>query len=195
MGEGKRALSGTTQLACQRSAHWQSSLEPHRQPVQRRMKSAALPGQRDASGLGLVLPLGCRPATRRPTATATATRVNGGGRRRAAAPEAPGSKTPANGSELRKRSLKIGVTGPRGLTPLLRGPAATVSIPRGGLGAAPGVSVVPAPSAFGGVGARGRTPWPGTQRPANRRSFGERYRRSSPRQLAGWLAWWSKPRC
>jgi hypothetical protein len=83
-------------------------------------RRAALPGQRDASGLGLVLPLGCRPATRRPTATATATRVNGGGRRRAAAPEAPGSKTPANGSELRKQSLKIGVTGPQGLTPLLR---------------------------------------------------------------------------
>ena len=67
------ASSGTTEVVCQRSAPQQSSLQPHRQPVQRRMKSAALPGQRDASGLGLVLPLGCRPATRRPTATATAT--------------------------------------------------------------------------------------------------------------------------
>ena len=68
---------------------------------QRRMKSAALPGQRDASGLGLVLPLGCRSATRRPTATATP--VNRGGLWRAAAPEARLVKTPANGSELRNR--------------------------------------------------------------------------------------------
>jgi hypothetical protein len=102
--------------------------------VQRRMKSAALLGQRDASGLGLVLPLGCRPATRRPTATATATRVNGGGRRRAAALEAPGSKTPANGSELRKQSLKTGVTGPRGPETALVVPFTRASARRGHVG-------------------------------------------------------------
>ena len=83
-------------------------------PVQGRMKSAALPRQRDASGRGPVLPLGCRPATRRPTAIATATRADRGGRRPAAAPEASRSQTPMNGAELRKQSLKTEVTGPRG---------------------------------------------------------------------------------
>jgi hypothetical protein len=46
--------------------------------------------------------------------TATATRVDCGGSRRVAAPEAPTSKTPANGSELRKQSLKTGATPLRG---------------------------------------------------------------------------------
>jgi hypothetical protein len=44
----------------------------------------------------------------RPTAISTATRADRGDPRRAAAPEVPRSKTPANGSELGKQSLKIG---------------------------------------------------------------------------------------
>src|SRR5918996_1642232 len=49
-----------------------------------------------------------------PTAAATPTRADRGGRRRAAAPGAPRSKTPLNGPEPRKQSLKTEVTGPRG---------------------------------------------------------------------------------
>ena len=58
----------------------------------------------------------------RPTAITTATRAHRGDLRRAGAPEAPRSRTPTNGAEPRKQSLKIGVTGPRALTPLLRCP-------------------------------------------------------------------------
>jgi hypothetical protein len=109
-------------MACQRSASQQSSLQPHRQPVQRRMKSAALPGQRDTSGLGLVLLLGCRPATRRPTATSTQhwwiAAVCGERLRR----KGQGQQAPTNGSELRKQSLKTEVTGPRGPETALRCP-------------------------------------------------------------------------
>jgi hypothetical protein len=50
---------------------------------------------------------------RPPTATATATRADRCGLRRAAAPRAPRSQTPANGPELRKQSLKLGVPDPR----------------------------------------------------------------------------------
>src|SRR5215217_9110871 len=49
-----------------------------------------------------------------PTAAPTATPADRGGRRRAGAPEAPRSRTPTNGAELRKPSLKTEVTGPRG---------------------------------------------------------------------------------
>jgi hypothetical protein len=44
---------------------------------------------------------------RPPTAAATATPADRGGRRRAARPRVPRSKTPTNGAELRKQSLKI----------------------------------------------------------------------------------------
>jgi hypothetical protein len=109
-------------MACQRSAPQQSSLQPHRQPVQRRMKSAALPGQRDTSGLGLVLLLGCRPATRWPTATSTQhwwiAAVCGERLRR----KGQGQQAPTNGSELRKQSLKTEVTAREGLRPLCGAP-------------------------------------------------------------------------
>src|SRR5215217_5590926 len=49
-----------------------------------------------------------------PTAAPTATPADRGGRRRAEAAEASRSKTPTNGAELRKQSLKTEVTGPRG---------------------------------------------------------------------------------
>jgi hypothetical protein len=50
---------------------------------------------------------------RPPTAAATAIRADGCGLRRAAAPMAPRSQTPANGPELRKQSLKLGGPDPR----------------------------------------------------------------------------------
>jgi hypothetical protein len=50
------------------------------------------------------------PSGVRPTATTTATPADCGGLRRAAAPKAPRSQTPTNGSELRKQSLKTGAT-------------------------------------------------------------------------------------
>src|ERR671911_1672307 len=49
-----------------------------------------------------------------PTAAATATPADRCGLGRAAAPRAPRSKTPMNGPEPRKQSLKTEVTGPRG---------------------------------------------------------------------------------
>src|SRR5215217_3172675 len=49
-----------------------------------------------------------------PTAAPTATPADRGGRRRAGAAEASRSRTPTNGAELRKPSLKTEVTGPRG---------------------------------------------------------------------------------
>src|ERR671911_1222639 len=49
-----------------------------------------------------------------PTAAATATPADRCGLGRAAAPGAPRSKTPMNGPEPRKQSLKTEVTGPRG---------------------------------------------------------------------------------
>src|SRR5918995_3761470 len=49
-----------------------------------------------------------------PTAAATATPADRCGLGRAAAPGAPRSKTPTNGPEPRKQSLKTEVTGPRG---------------------------------------------------------------------------------
>jgi hypothetical protein len=64
------------------------------------------------------------PVGTRPTAAATATRVNRGGLRRAVAPVVPRSETLTNGAELRKQSLKTG--GPtslrdgRALKPVLR---------------------------------------------------------------------------
>jgi hypothetical protein len=45
-----------------------------------------------------------------PTAAATATRADRGGRRRAATPMVPRSQTPTNGAELRKQSLKTGAS-------------------------------------------------------------------------------------
>jgi hypothetical protein len=45
-----------------------------------------------------------------PTAAATATRADRGGRRRAATPRAPRSQTPTNGAELRNQSLKTGAS-------------------------------------------------------------------------------------
>jgi hypothetical protein len=46
------------------------------------------------------------------------------------------------------------------------------------------------PSALGGVGRSGPHTRPGTQCPASRRRFGERYRRSNPRQPTGWSPCW-----
>jgi hypothetical protein len=61
-----------------------------------------------------------------PTATATSNsdsnRADRGGLRRAAAPEASRPGPPANGAELRKQSLKTGVTGPRGFDTALAVP-------------------------------------------------------------------------
>jgi hypothetical protein len=54
-----------------------------------------------------------------PTAAATATRADRGGRRRAATPRAPKSKMSTNGAELRRQSLKTGATDREGLRPLL----------------------------------------------------------------------------
>jgi hypothetical protein len=62
------------------------------------------------------------------------------------------------------------------------GTAATVGDTSARLDAAPGVRLGAAPSALGGGGRSGPHTRPGTQRPANRRRFGERYRRSNPRQ-------------
>ena len=112
------------------------------------MGSAARPCIADIEPGLLGPPSEMRGRDRRwPTATPTATRAHRGGLRRAATPGASWSKTPADGSELGKQSLRTGGPGPRGpatafAVPPVPADGSGHSLPRAASGGLPTSQVV-----------------------------------------------------
>jgi hypothetical protein len=116
-----RANAGTRAGCAHDSGHERRRLPPAPDSVpSQRVEPHSLPDHAWGSRPGAVRDkeqgdlADVRQTVRRPpTAAATAIRADGCGLRRAAAPRAPRSQTPANGPELRKQSLKLGVPDPR----------------------------------------------------------------------------------